>query len=309
MYNHFIAQPQEDLHSLELLQKRIKLDPYIEPTLAHIPSAFPSYTPVRPNYFLAQSLLYKQMLEYQHMKTVYQQNMLNQYLQRREQVRSLLMQAKCSGPSSQEPVQEKSEDLTEIKEESTSVSPKTELKVTTKVVRVSACKNYIGLLCAGFSRTMLHAKRPSAILDHAEKLIDERRTRYQHLKDQAADKIIDDVCKYIYKTICGKKVKKSKCERDFKIRNSEELNQLFEVRVKDSEQVRFMKEMLRELINYFFDSEFYFNWLSKGWMHENNRIFFIKNKEEIKKKFQNPATYKPKFNHSQNGHISISDLN
>jgi len=168
-----------------------------------------------------------------------------------------------------------------------------------KVIRVSACKNYIGLLCAGFSRAILSAERSSPIIVALEELIDQRKIKFDSCKVLLTEKLMESFKTYIYKSICGKKVKKCNQERDFKIRNSHELDSILMIKQRDSEQTCLRKEVLKEMIIYFFDSDYYYNWLSKGMISEGNKIFFIKNKKEIQKKFLNPAFYKPKFNHNQ----------
>jgi len=172
-------------------------------------------------------------------------------------------------------------------------------EIEKRIVRVSACKNYIGLLCAGFSRTLLNAEKTSPIIETLAQIIDQKKMRFETCRIMLTEKIIESFKTYIYKSVCGKRVKKCNQERDFKIRNSHELDNILMIKQRDSEQTCLRKEVLKEMLVYFFDSDYYYEWLSKGMISEGNRIFFIKNKKEIQRKFLNPAFYKPKFNHNQ----------
>lgn len=176
-----------------------------------------------------------------------------------------------------------------------------------KIVRVSACKNYIGLLCAGFSRTILNAEETSPVIETLTQIIEQKKTKFDTCRILQTDKIIQSFKTYIYKSVCGKRVKKCNQERDFKIRNSHELDNILMIKQRDSEQTCLRKEVLKEMIMYFFDSDYYYEWLTKGMISEGNRIFFIKNKKEIQKKFLNPAFYKPKFNHNQEEEKLLSE--
>jgi hypothetical protein len=173
------------------------------------------------------------------------------------------------------------------------------LRPKKKAVRVSACKNYIGLLCAGFSRAILTSERTSPILQFTSDLITQRKPKFIGAETQTIEQLVETFRVYVHQNICGKKVKKSNRERDFKVRNSEELDQLLVAQQNDTELTCLRKEILREMFNFFFTSECYEEWLNKGMISESNRIFFLRNKKEIQKKFQNPAYYKPRFNHSQ----------
>ena len=171
-------------------------------------------------------------------------------------------------------------------------------------VRVSACKNYIGLLCAGFSRAVLLEKN-NAILNYTRELIAKRKMILAPSPAITVEKLLEEFKIYIQQNICGKRVKKYNRERDFKVRNSDELDNLLLPKVTDSDLVCARKEVLREMINFFFNSECYGEWLSKGMMSEGNRVFFLRNKKEIHRKFLNPAFYKPRFNHNQDEAIVV----
>ena len=168
-----------------------------------------------------------------------------------------------------------------------------------KCLRVSACKNYIGLLCAGFARAMLTSERSSAIIKQASELVEQKRSRLQTQEGQSTQDLVEFLKTYIHKNICGKRVKKSNRERDFKVRNTEELDLLLMPKEGDSIHTSATKELLRDMFDYFFDSECYDDWLSKGMISESNRIFFVKNKAEIHRKFQNPMFHKPRFDHAR----------
>lgn len=168
-----------------------------------------------------------------------------------------------------------------------------------KCLRVSACKNYIGLLCAGFARAMLTSERNSAIIKKASELVEEKRSRLQTNEGQSTQDLVEFLKTYIHKNICGKRVKKSNRERDFKVRNTEELDGLLMPKEGDTVHTSATKELLRDMFDYFFDSECFDDWLSKGMISESNRVFFVKNKVEIHRKFQNPLFHKPRFDHAR----------
>ena len=185
-------------------------------------------------------------------------------------------------------------------ESSFEVTPIAINKPKKKRVRASACKNYIGLLCAGFSRAVLTSDRDSAILKKMEELLLERKSQLDVPERSRPEQLVETLKSFVHQAICGKKIKKMNRDRDFKIRNSEELSQLLICQPEDSEAIQVRKEILREMIDFFFDSDCYSEWLSKGMISESNRTFFIKNKKEIHKKFLNPLYYKPRFNHNPN---------
>ena len=60
----------------------------------------------------------------------------------------------------------------------------------------------------------------------------------------------------------------------------------------------FIKETLKVMLDYFFVSKYYGEWLDKGMINEANKSFFLKNKVEIQKKFNNPILYKPHFDYN-----------
>ena len=165
--------------------------------------------------------------------------------------------------------------------------------------RVSACKNYIGLVCAGFARAILNAGTNSALMNHMENFINQKRNSYNFLHDKKTEKLIETFKTYIYKSMCGKKIKKYNGDRDFKVRNTHELDNLLTIKGRDVESTRFRKELLREMFDYFFSSEQYVEWINTGMMSEINRSFFLRNKKEIHKKFLDPIHEKPRFNHEE----------
>jgi len=172
-------------------------------------------------------------------------------------------------------------------------------KKNKKCLRVSACKNYIGLLCAGFARAMLTSERSSAIIKQASELVEQKRSRLATQEGQSTQDLVEFLKTYIHKNICGKRIKKSNRERDFKVRNTEELDLLLMPKEGDTIHTSATKELLRDMFDYFFDSACYDEWLNKGMISESNRVFFVKNKVEIHRKFQNPLFHKPRFDHAR----------
>jgi len=167
-----------------------------------------------------------------------------------------------------------------------------------KMVKVSACKNYIALLCTGFARSMLVSDSSSALHAHLSLTIQHKRASYSSLFEVSDEKLREEVLDYIQKDICGKRVKKTNKGRDFKVRNTEELEVLLNVKQGDDEMTCFRKEVLKEMVEFFFVSNCYEDWLEKGMINEANKSFFLKNKMEIQKKFANPISYKPHFDYS-----------
>jgi len=167
-----------------------------------------------------------------------------------------------------------------------------------KMLKVSACKNYIALLCTGFARSMLVSDSCSALSAHMSLTIQHKRAKYSSLFEVSDEKLREMVLDYIQKDICGKRIKKSNKGRDFKVRNTEELEVLLNVKEGDDELSSFRKEVLKEMMEFFFASACYEEWLEKGMINDANKSFFLKNKCEIQKKFANPLTYKPHFDYS-----------
>jgi hypothetical protein len=124
----------------------------------------------------------------------------------------------------------------------------------------------------------------------------DKRKKYKSI-EKPDDELVEHVKEQIYRDFCGKRVKKSNRGRDFKVRNTEELAHIIAVKDDDNEMTRFKKECFKELFNYFFNSKYYDEWLSRGMINKVNRSFFIVNKKELQKKFQNPTYYKPRFSH------------
>jgi hypothetical protein len=180
-------------------------------------------------------------------------------------------------------------------EEEEPESPEMET-LSKKPIKGSASKNYIALLCTGFARTILSAEDDSEIWTKISLIVKERRKKYK-LIEKTDEELSEYVKEQIYRDFCGKRVKKSNRGRDFKVRNTEELAHIISIRDDDSDLVRLKKECFKELFNYFFNSKYYDEWLNKGMINKVNRSFFIVNKKELQKKFQNPSYYKPRFSH------------
>jgi hypothetical protein len=185
-----------------------------------------------------------------------------------------------------------------IKFEETEAESPVSKKVIKKVKQSSSHKNYIGLICCGFARTVLLAEKESELNVFMQKVLEESRESHAVLKDLNVEELVDMFKKYIYKRMCGKRVKKSDKERDYKIRKAEELSNLLIVKKNDKEFTGLKKEVLKEMIKFFFESGCYEKWLADGMMNDSNRNFFLKNKEEIFKKFKDPLYYRPHFSHT-----------
>lgn len=165
-----------------------------------------------------------------------------------------------------------------------------------KLTKGSASKNYIALLCTGFARTILGAEDDSEIWTKISQIVKEKRKKFKSI-DKSDEELSEFVKEQIYRDFCGKRVKKSNRGRDFKVRNTEELAHIVSIKDEDNEQTRLKKECFKELFIYFFNSKYYDEWLNKGMINKVNRSFFIVNKKELQKKFQNPSYYKPRFSH------------
>jgi len=171
-----------------------------------------------------------------------------------------------------------------------------------KAAKVSACKNYIALLCTGFARSVLTANPDSQTFAHLHLTILHKKVKYGSLTGMTDDELKAIVIDHIHKDICGKRVKKTNKGRDFKVRNTEELEILLSIKEGDDELTCFRKEVLKEMMQYFFVSSCYEDWLNKGMINEANKSFFLKNKMEIQKKFANPIIYKPHFDYNAAEH-------
>jgi len=167
-----------------------------------------------------------------------------------------------------------------------------------KTAKVSACKNYIALLCTGFARSVLTANPDSQTFAHLHLTILHKKTKYASLTGMTDEELKTIIIEHIHKDICGKRVKKTNKGRDFKVRNTEELEVLLSIKEGDDELACFRKEVLKEMMQYFFVSSCYEDWLNKGMINEANKSFFLKNKVEIQKKFANPIIYKPHFDYN-----------
>jgi len=186
-----------------------------------------------------------------------------------------------------------------VKREESSTNQESLVNVSKiKESKISACKNYIGLVCSAFARTLLIAEKNSEMMNFLEGLIVQNKERFTSIAEfNSNEEFIEMFKQYIYKKMCGKKVKRADRLRDFKIRTTDELNNLLIIKKKDREHLCVKKEFIRELIKYFFESDCYDNWLNAGMISEGNRAFLMKNKGEIYKKFLDPENYRVKFNH------------
>jgi hypothetical protein len=180
-------------------------------------------------------------------------------------------------------------------EEDDSQSPELE-SVSKQQIKGSASKNYIALLCTGFARTILGAEDDSDIWTKISQIVKEKRKKFKSI-EKTDEELSEFIKEQIYRDFCGKRVKKSNRGRDFKVRNTEELAHLISIKDDDNDMTRLKKECFKELFTYFFNSKYYDEWLSKGMINKVNRSFFIVNKKELQKKFQNPSYYKPRFSH------------
>jgi len=182
-----------------------------------------------------------------------------------------------------------------IIEEDTDYVEKTTQK---KNLKVSACKNYIALLCTGFARSILTAEADSELMSFMNGVMQAKKAKYESLQAKSLGELRDFMLEHIHKDICGKRVKKTNKGRDFKVRNTEELEMLLSPKEGDDDMLCFRKETLRAMIDYFFKSKHYAEWLDKGMINKANQNFFLKNKDEIQKKFDNPTLYKPHFDYN-----------
>lgn len=163
--------------------------------------------------------------------------------------------------------------------------------------RTSAVKNYVGLICTGLSRTVLTASKGSEILATILQILRQKKVKFGSLECVEDKDLLEFLKEYMHENMCGKKVKKTNCERDFKVRSTAELNSLLAIQHEDDELTTLKKEALKEILNYFFVSEYFDQWLSNGMVTESNRIFLRNNKEELHRKFLNPVFYKPRFSY------------
>ncbi len=152
---------------------------------------------------------------------------------------------------------------------------------------------------------MLGAEEDCDLWKNISRIALDKQRNYDDL--QKSDKeLVEFVKEQIYRDFCGKRTKKSKKAKDFKVRNTEELSRLISIKEDDSNLTKLKKDCFRELFNFFFNSNLYAEWLEKGMINSVNKSFFIVNKKELHKKFQNPLYYKPRFihdipqDHSQN---------
>ena len=166
-----------------------------------------------------------------------------------------------------------------------------------KIARTSAVKNYVGLICTGLSRAVLTADIGSEMLTNVLQIVHQKKLKYLSLERIEDEDLLQSLKIEMYEKMCGKKVKRSHCDRDFKIRSTAELDSLLAIKSGDDELTTMKKEVLREVLNYFFTSEYYDKWLSNGMVSETNRLFLKNNRKELHKKFLNPAFYKPKFSY------------
>lgn len=143
---------------------------------------------------------------------------------------------------------------------------------------------------------MLGAEENSDIWKKISKIATDKQKKYPELT-KSEQELVEFVKEQIYRDFCGKRIKNSKKTRDFKVRNTEELARLFSLKDDDSVLIKLKKDCFRELFNFFFNSELYSEWLEKGMLNSVNKSFFIVNKKELQKKFQNPLYYKPRFTH------------
>jgi len=174
----------------------------------------------------------------------------------------------------------------------------TEKTVQKKNQKVSACKNYIALLCTGFARSILTAEAHSELMNFMNEVMEKKKGKFGSLESKSLGELRDYMLEHIHKDICGKRVKKTNKGRDFKVRNTEELEMLLSNKEGDDEMLRFRKETLKAMLDYFFKSKHYSEWLDKGMINKANQKFFLKNKDEIQKKFDNPTLYKPHFDYN-----------
>jgi len=114
--------------------------------------------------------------------------------------------------------------------------------------------------------------------------VEEQKEKIETLQSNPTDEMVQTLKDLLFKDFLGKKVKSTK-GRDFKIRNTDELDNVLTIKKNDSDINRFKKECYFELLNFFFNSNYYDKWLSNGMISDVNKSFFIANKKEIHKKF------------------------
>jgi len=83
--------------------------------------------------------------------------------------------------------------------------------------------------------------------------------------------------------------------RHYRIRTSEKIYEVFFSQDEDPKLIKVTKSVVRELLDYFFTSECYDNWMVKSYQSKECAIFFHNNRNEIHKRFQDPMFFRPKL--------------
>ena len=155
---------------------------------------------------------------------------------------------------------------------------------------------YLGLVCSGLSSFVVKAKQDSPMYRYTIDLINERKDRFAMYVDETPEQIYDNMKLYIKKKL---KWTEAVNQKIFSITNSEELHNFLFPEKGDSDYVKLRKELLREMFDFFFDSDCFYEWINQGRMKDANKEFYLKNKGEMYRKFKDPLGYRCKFKYPE----------
>jgi hypothetical protein len=168
-----------------------------------------------------------------------------------------------------------------------------------KRARIAMSQNYKGIVTRGFANLLLQPK-DSFDSELYQKLIEvvikHSRTYFGFEEDdfKKGEDIVDlynGVLDYVRENIQGKVIKTSKNNHDVddsKVGNKEMIQKIFHPANGDAIEVSFYKSVLLDMLNFFFESKYYYEWFlnycdSKG---ENKLFLFYRcNIEEMKEIF------------------------
>jgi len=181
--------------------------------------------------------------------------------------------------------------------------PNTPPKKTRK--RISMSQNYKGVLTRGFARTIVQSKEhPNS--DMYKKfqtvLAIHQKLSAESLKEKTLRELESMVFRYIKENIQGKisyQTKNNKEAESSKINSTTQIKKVFFCEGDEDVETAFSKRVAYDMMIYFLSSSHFDQWVKSDCQStEENKDFLLLNKDEFRKVFESPISYKPKFKSS-----------
>lgn len=168
--------------------------------------------------------------------------------------------------------------------------------------RISMSQNYKGVLTRGFARTIVQSKEhpTSEFYKKFHTILSiHQQLSSGALKEKSLQDLENVVFRYIKDNIQGKvsyQTKNNKEAESSKINSNTQIKKVFFNEGTEDIETAFSKKVAFDMMIYFLSSCHFDQWVKGDCQStEENKDFLLLNKDEFRKVFESPISYKPKF--------------